>query len=214
MNLVIAKVSRSKDATLCPFADWACRLGRHGDFFREDTTSREWPPGARSASRAAHHALLTTPNVAKESHPCDRSRQVAHGSIQYRWIQLSRSDGQSHCMLVCVDKLTKWLKVIPLKRHDSASISTVFTTLCMKFGLPAVICCDSGTEFESTVVDALFHMVGIRVQHGAVRHPQSQGGAEHANRTLLSLLSKTIDEPDDWKSALETLVYNSRILPD
>ena len=128
-------------------------------------------------------------------------------------VQIDTLELGGSCVLVCVDMFTKWLEVVPLKRHDSASVAAAFTSLCLKFGPPAVIRCDNGTEFVNSVVGALFRLFGVRVQHGAVRHPQSQGGVERANRTLLTLIRKTTEESDDWKSAIEILVYNYRIRP-
>ena len=49
---------------------------------------------------------------------------------------------------------------------------------------------------------------------GAVRHPQSQGGAEWFNRTLLGLIRKVCDESGaDWKVDLDVPVHLYRTWP-
>ena len=86
--------------------------------------------------------------------------------------------GRFHCVLVCIDHFTKWVEVVPLKRHDAASVASAVLSVCPRRGPPEVTRCDNGSEFVNAVVDALFKAFGVNVQHGAVRHSQSQGTAE------------------------------------
>ena len=71
---------------------------------------------------------------------------------------------------------------------------------------------DNGTEFSNAIVESLFQVFGTTVRTGAVRHPQSQGAAERFNRTLLTLIRKTLANSADWKQDLKLLLfyYNTR----
>ena len=125
----------------------------------------------------------------------------------------SSSNREFSSVLVCVDTFTKWVEVVPLKRHDGASVASAFLDVCCRWGPPQVIRSDNGSEFCNSVVKSLFEVFGVTVKHGAVRHPQSQGAAERFNRTLLTLIRKTLDEADDWRASLDLLLYYYRTRP-
>ena len=57
------------------------------------------------------------------------------------------------------------------------------------------------------IVQALFKKSGTRVKTGAVRHPQSQGGVERINSTLLVRMRKILDNATDWWKELEILLF-------
>ncbi|XP_065196502.1 uncharacterized protein LOC135827994 [Sycon ciliatum] len=121
--------------------------------------------------------------------------------------------GQYHCVLVCVDVFTKWAEAIPLRRHDAISVAEALTSLCCRWGPPDEVRMDNGSEFKNAVVRALFARFGVRVKTGAVRHPQSQGGVERANRTIITLMRKVLTEAADWKTELDLLLYYYRTRP-
>ena len=125
---------------------------------------------------------------------------------------LNRS-GRYHCVLVCIDMYTKWVEVLPLRRHDGASVAAAIVELCCRWGSPRVVRMDNGTEFSNAVVQSVFKVFGVQVKTGAVRHPQSQGGAERFNRTLLTLVRKILDESSDWLEELQMLTYYYRTRP-
>ena len=110
---------------------------------------------------------------------------------------------QYHCVLVCTDMFTKWVEVVPLRRHDGASVAAALVDVCSKWGAPEVVRCDNGSELVNHMTTALYEAFGVRVLRGAVRHPQSQGAAERFNRTLLTLIRKTVAESDDWVVCVE-----------
>ncbi|XP_065198324.1 KRAB-A domain-containing protein 2-like [Sycon ciliatum] len=107
---------------------------------------------------------------------------------------------------------TKWAEVQPLRRQDAASVAAALTKICCRWGPPSVIRMDNGTEFRNAVVAALLEQFGVVVKTGAVRHPQSQGGVERLNRTIIGLLRKALEETSDWTSELELVLfyYNRR----
>ena len=42
--------------------------------------------------------------------------------------------GEYHCVLVCMDTVTKWVEVVPLRQHDAASVAEAFVGLCTRLG--------------------------------------------------------------------------------
>ena len=114
---------------------------------------------------------------------------------------------------MCVDRFTKWVKVVLLKCHDAASVAAAFLSVCARWVPPQVVRSDNGTEFRNAVTHALFEAFEGKAQHGAVRHPQSQGAVERFNRTLLTIIRKTLDGADDWETALDLLLFHYRVRP-
>ena len=69
-----------------------------------------------------------------------------------------------------------------------------------------VVRSDNESEFINSVMTAMYQAFGVEVPRVSVRHPQSQGMAERLNRTLLTLARKTLEEADDWKTAIDLLL--------
>ena len=108
---------------------------------------------------------------------------------------------------------SKWVEVIPLTRHNGASVAEAFLKICLRFGAPRVVRSDNGTEFQNAIVSTLLKAFGVTVRTGAVRHPQSQGGAERFNRTLLGMIRKVLDSSHNWVVELDMLLYQYRTRP-
>ena len=121
--------------------------------------------------------------------------------------------GRYHCVLVCVDAFTKWVEVVPLKRHDGICVARAFVDVCSRWGPPRVVRSDNGTEFKNAVMSSVYEAFGVHFCYGAARHPQSQGVAERFNQTLLTLVRKVLDEAHDWEQELAMLLYYYRIRP-
>ena len=135
-------------------------------------------------------------------------------SVQLDTLELgAEKSGSYHCVLVCVDTFTKWVEVRPLRKHDALSVAEAFTFIRCTWGPPEVIRVDNGSEFSNVIVQALFKKFGTRVKTGAVRHPQSQGGVERMNSTLLVLMRKILDNATDWRKELEILLFYYRSRP-
>ena len=101
----------------------------------------------------------------------------------------------------------------PLWRNDAASVAGALTSICCSWGPPEEIRLGKGTEFHNTLVRALLSQFGVRVETGAVRHPESQGGMESMNRTLITLMKVILDQASEWKKELDLLLFNHHTRP-
>ena len=45
----------------------------------------------------------------------------------------SSRSGRFHCVLVMIDPFMKWVEVVPLKRHDAASVAAAFLSVCVRW---------------------------------------------------------------------------------
>ena len=131
--------------------------------------------------------------------------------LQVKTLELSADRiGQYYGVLVCTDVFRKWVEVKPLWRNDDAG---ALTSICCSWGPPEKIRLGKGTEFQNTLVRALLTQFGVRVGTGAVRHPESQGGVESMNRTLITLMKEVLDQASDWKKNLDLLLFNLHTRP-
>ena len=69
---------------------------------------------------------------------------------------------------------------------------------------------DNGTKFQNSITQAVFEVFGVRMETGAVRHPQSQGAAEWLNRTLTMMMRKALSETSGWHADLHMLLHYYR----
>ena len=133
---------------------------------------------------------------------------------QVNTLELSADrSGQHHCVLVCTDVFSKWVEVKPLRRQIATSLAGALTSICCRWGPPDKIRMDNGTEFQTALVQALLAQFGVRVKRGAAHHPQSQGGVERMNRTLIMLMRKVLDQVSDWRRELDLLLFYYISLP-
>ena len=118
--------------------------------------------------------------------------------VQLNTLELGSNRSHRYdCVLVCTDMFAKWVEVVPLVRYDDQSVAAAFFDVCSRWDAPAVVRYDYGTEFVNQVVTPLYDALGVEVRHGAVSHPQSQGGVELFYRTSLNLIRNTVQESDD-----------------
>ena len=125
--------------------------------------------------------------------------------VQIDTLELGVHRGRPHrYVLVCVDMFTRWVVVFPLRNHDPNSVAHALIGICSRFGSPSVVRCDNSSEFRNHLLESLFEVFGVAVQHGVVRHLQSQGCAERFNRTLLTMIRNTVNSNSN---ELEVLLF-------
>ena len=82
-------------------------------------------------------------------------------------------NGHFHCVLVIIDSFTKSVKVVPLPRHDAASVAWVFISVRTWRGPPkSAAATNSELNFANAIMSAMFDAFSVRVKHGAVKDPQ------------------------------------------
>jgi transposase InsO family protein len=91
-----------------------------------------------------------------------------------------------NCILVVVDKMTKFAHFIPLKHpYTAATIADAFlANVCKLHGLPASIVSDRDPVFTSHLWQALFRAIGMQLKMSIANHPQTDGQTERVNQSL------------------------------
>lgn len=94
------------------------------------------------------------------------------------------TSGRYNCLLVVIDKLSKYGHFVPL--HHPFSVVTVaeafLNSLYRLHGMPLSIVSDQDRIFTSTFWKELFQRSGIILSMSSARHPQFDGQTERVNQ--------------------------------
>ncbi|KFD59604.1 hypothetical protein M514_28218 [Trichuris suis] len=112
----------------------------------------------------------------------------------------TETTGGNRYLLVVSDSFTKWTEAFPVKDMEGATTASVLVRewFC-RYGLPEEILTDEGRTFVSDLMKSVCTLLDIRRLRTSAYHAQSNGQVERFNRTLLTMLSVTVEErPFDW----------------
>ncbi|KAI2645678.1 Transposon Tf2-6 polyprotein [Labeo rohita] len=92
---------------------------------------------------------------------------------------LPPSEGNT-CILVIVDRFSKFCRLIPLQGLPTAwnTAKLLFDQVFRPYGLPEDIVSDRGPQFISRVWKAFFRLLGVTVSLSSGYHPQTNGQTE------------------------------------
>ncbi|XP_049269264.1 uncharacterized protein K02A2.6-like [Rhipicephalus sanguineus] len=93
-------------------------------------------------------------------------------------------------ILVLVDAHSKWIEAVPMKQATTSSTITCLRSLFSRFGIPRTLVSDNGTQFTSQEFADFMNKNNITRLRTAAFHPQSNGLAERAVRTVKDGLKK------------------------
>jgi hypothetical protein len=132
------------------------------------------------ASFNAHHSTL---------HP------LPIEGLFYRWgVDLAgpfkvTTRGNAYIM-ICIEHFSKWVEVVPLpNKQASTTAQGLMTAVISRFGAPAEVLHDQGSEFDGEFAELLFKCF-IDPRLTSANHPQADGLAERAVQTLKLALRK------------------------
>jgi hypothetical protein len=91
--------------------------------------------------------------------------------------------GQYNCILVVVDKFSKFAHFIPLRHPFTAfSVAKLFLDNIYKLhGMPASLISDRDRVFTSALWKELFSLAGVTLRMSSAYHPQTDGQTERVN---------------------------------
>lgn len=114
-------------------------------------------------------------------------------------------------ILVVVDSHTKWIEAVTMSHATAEATITALREIFSRLGIPRTVVSDNGTQFTSDAF-AQF-LAGNNVKHlrTAPYHPQSNGLAERAVRTIKDGLKKL--QVGSLPTRLARLLFNYRRTP-
>ena len=114
--------------------------------------------------------------------------------------------------LVIIDLFTKWVEAFPLKDTTATTLATIMLNeVVCRYGVPTSLHSNQGANLWSSVVYSLCELLGIATTRTSVYHLQGNSRVERFNRTLQSILAKTVDtNQDTWDSQLPKALFAYR----
>ncbi|RDX84952.1 Pol polyprotein, partial [Mucuna pruriens] len=111
-------------------------------------------------------------------------------------------------LMVAIDYFTKWVEAEPMAMITAERVKRfIWKKIICRFGLPAEIVSDNGTQFASSTTAKFSHELHIRQSFTSVEHPQANGQAEAANRVILRGLRRRLEEAKGrWAEELSQAV--------
>ena len=101
-----------------------------------------------------------------------------------------------------------WAK--PLESKESIVIAGILYEIFCQFGPPIILQSDNGKEFTSNVIKKLTDMwPSLKLIHGRVRHPQSQGLVEKGNAMLEKKIGIWMEQNNtqNWTVGLNYILF-------
>ncbi|XP_058448821.1 uncharacterized protein LOC131428795 [Malaya genurostris] len=129
-------------------------------------------------------------------------------------VVLPESDWGNRYGLVMQDDLTRYLIVAPMTNQESSTVAQTFVDhyIC-KFGTPAELVTDNGTNFVSSLMKNVCKILKIKKITTSTYHPQANL-VERSNRELKTYLRQYVgSDPTTWDQLLPffTFEYNTTI---
>jgi transposase InsO family protein len=128
--------------------------------------------------------------------------QEAWHIVPLDFIECLPKSGNSDCILVVVDKFTRYGHFIPLSHpYTTSTIAMAFLNEVYRLhGLPSAIISDRDPVFTSKFWRSLFKLAGIKLKLSSSYHPQTDGQTECVNQCLETYLRCFVHScPKKWK---------------
>jgi len=158
--------------------------------------------------------------------PCQRSKIQRHNKLTPEHIQvpadrsyhvhldivgpLPSSKGHKYC-LTMIDRRTRWPEAAPITDTSVDTVATAFFgTWIARYGAPAIITTDRGSQFESLIFDAFTKLIGADRIRTTAYHSQSNGMIERWHRSLKTSLKCHAEGNQQWTEVLPTVLLGLR----
>ena len=113
--------------------------------------------------------------------------------IDYVTCNLVSAGGHKH-IIVVVDCFTKYAKEMPTYKADEETATFfIFNQIIARFSIPKEIVTDHGSHFQNSMMTELTTMLGFKQEHSSSFYPQANGQVEAVNKTLKTILKRTIN---------------------
>ena len=97
-------------------------------------------------------------------------------------------------LVVGIDYFTKWVEAEPLAKITEQNVKNfVWKSIVCRFGVPRVLVSDNGRQSNNTPFREFCEQLGINNHYSSPSHPQANGQAEVANRSLLKIIKTQLE---------------------
>jgi hypothetical protein len=125
-------------------------------------------------------------------------------------MDLPKSSSDADAILVFVDKLTKFVHLVPIKKTCTAEdCSRLFLAHIWQYhGFPKVLISDRDPRFTSKFWKSFCAKLGIDPRFSTAFHPQTDGQTERTNRVVEEVLRHYINgQHSNWEDLLPIVAF-------
>ena len=128
-------------------------------------------------------------------------------------LQFATSSHGNKYAVVFMDYLTKWPEVFAVPDQTAHTIAQLLVEhVISRHGVPAQLLSDRGPNFLSGLLKETCELMGIHRLNTTSYHPQTDGLVERFNRTLTSMLAKTVEKSGaNWDEKLLYVLFAYRV---
>jgi hypothetical protein len=115
-------------------------------------------------------------------------------------------------IIIAVDYFTKWVEAMPMFKDDG-EIATLFlfNQIIARFDVPREIVTDHSSHFQNQMMTKLTSNLGLQQEHSSPYYPQANGQVEAINKTLKTILQRTINSANsNWNLMLYLALWDYR----
>jgi len=122
---------------------------------------------------------------------------------------LPPSQSFRYCLMVIIDRCTRWSEVYPLERITANDVTKGFLNCWIsRFGVPQYVTTDRGTRFVSATLRTLAKRFGFTLRPITGWHPAANGFIERMHRQLkLAIMTHA---KDSWTESLPIVLLGMR----
>ena len=151
--------------------------------------------------------LSATHNTGQLIHPALTPIPVAE-SFDRVVIQFPRSHQGNQYAVVFINYPPKWPEVFPVPDQSAATIARLLVgEIVSCHGVPTEVLSDCGQAFLSGLIKEVDALLGFHTSNTSAYHPQTDGLVERFNRTLTTMLAKTVEKGKDWDQHLLFVLF-------
>jgi transposase InsO family protein len=124
---------------------------------------------------------------------------------------LPPAQGNLKYVVIAVEYFSKWIEAKPLATITSAKVQKFFwKNIVCRFGMSKAITVDNGIQFNAETFKTFCNQIGTEIHFASVRHPESNGLVERANKIIITGIMKSIfNQPKGkWPDELIKVVWN------
>ena len=121
--------------------------------------------------------------------------------------------GQHRWILTATHYFTKWVDAVPTRQAiDAIVIEFLLRNIMSRFGYPRKIVTDNAKSFTSSKLVKFCSDYNIILSHSTIYYPQGNGLAESANKSLVRIIKKLLeDNKKAWHAKLEFALWAYRV---
>lgn len=119
-------------------------------------------------------------------------KPFARWSIDFVGV-LPETDTGNRWIIVAVDHMTRWVVAKALNEATAENTAVfIYEEICMKFGCPAEILSDRGSNFMAKVLERYLEKLRIKHLRTSAYHPRTNGKVEKVNESLVLMIEKAV----------------------